>query len=224
MPHIFEISGLGKAPFNVIAPRPEAKEGVFWCEHCGTALTHRYYIKSDDGIISIIGIDCLKKTGDIGLIDGAKRLIKKIRNEQRVAMMEAKSKEAEETQRAKNNGLTYAEMAADLEAKMVEQHHEYVARIYDHPVLQALKGSDFGNGMIQIAHNAGDYSPRMLDVIADIIAKQRSGARKGSKAYLASLDVAKSQINELCSLIASHRDAMSKLKTRCIELRNGIAV
>ena len=73
--HTFELSGLGKAPFRVVQPKQHASElgGVFWCQHCGTTIIHRHFVQSSDGKVSVVGIDCLKKTGDIGLVDGVKR-------------------------------------------------------------------------------------------------------------------------------------------------------
>ncbi|MFK8773342.1 hypothetical protein [Aeromonas caviae] len=222
MAHTFEMSGLGKAPFKAIAPCPGSKDGVFWCEHCGTGLTHRYYIKSADGIISIVGIDCLKKTGDIGLLEGTKRLIKQAQSEQREAERTAKAVAAEAAERAANNGKTFAEMAEELEGKMSEMSDSYISRIYDHKVLQALKGTDFGQSMTAIAYDAGEFTPRMQEVIADIVAKQLSGARKGTKAYLGSLESAKSSVSELCALMNEQRALVSKLKQEIINLKHGI--
>src|SRR5690606_32284281 len=70
-----EQSGLGKAPFRYVGqPGKDAtdKAGIFWCEHCGTTLKHRHFVRSSDGVLSIVGIDCLNKTGDAGLIDAQK--------------------------------------------------------------------------------------------------------------------------------------------------------
>ncbi|EKP0310038.1 hypothetical protein JE959_000009 [Aeromonas veronii] len=222
MAHTFEISGLGKAPFKAIPPCPEAKTGVFWCEHCGTALTHRHYIKSADGIVSIVGIDCLNKTGDSGLIEGTKRLIKQIRSDKREADRIVMVEKAEASERAANNGRTYAEMAEELDGKISEMIDSYIGNIYDNKVLLAIKGTGFGQSMIAIAYDAGEYTPRMKDAITDIVAKQLSGARKGSKAYLASLEVAKSSVSELCALMSAQQESVSKIKQEIINLKHGI--
>lgn len=89
--HTFELSGLGKAPFKVV--KPTAKQNlehgqVFFCEHCGTTIKNRHFIKSADGKLSVVGIDCLKKTGDQGLLDGERRIRKEQRDLARMAAYE----------------------------------------------------------------------------------------------------------------------------------------
>jgi hypothetical protein len=100
--HAFTKSGLGNAPFRVIgffayapsslaehnptaymAANREASEisrrlGVSGgsCHHCGTALMNNYVIQSADGVNSVVGCDCVQKTGDAGIIRSVKALEK----------------------------------------------------------------------------------------------------------------------------------------------------
>jgi hypothetical protein len=109
--HTFSLSGLGDAPFKLCHPGDEdAKTSTaFFCEHCGTAIKNRYFVKSADGKVSVVGVDCLKKTGDAGLTDGVKRLRRQLRHEAR----EEQRSQADETRKANDrlhlNGKTREE-------------------------------------------------------------------------------------------------------------------
>lgn len=86
--HKFESAGLGKAPFRVTgmsekrcSGQPNA-QGVTvgspgqpcgTCDYCGTGIANCYEITSSDGKTSIVGSDCVAKTGDTGMIDLVKR-------------------------------------------------------------------------------------------------------------------------------------------------------
>lgn len=100
--HTFELSGLGKAPFNIVNPQGHAfnKGEIFWCKHCGTQIKNRHFIKSQDGVVSIVGIDCLSKTGDQGLIDGQRRLKRELKHEQEEKVRMQVQAEREEEQRS----------------------------------------------------------------------------------------------------------------------------
>lgn len=89
--HVFEISGLGKAPFSL--SKPDETNECFFCEHCGTILKNRYFIKSSDGKVSVVGVDCLNKTGDRGLIDSVKAEKRKKKEKDRLSNIENKIEE-----------------------------------------------------------------------------------------------------------------------------------
>lgn len=85
--HVFETAGLGKAPFRYLGcfvsvgpikladgsevGAPGQPMGT--CAYCGAGIKNCCKIKSADGIVSIVGCDCVAKTGDAGL----KSLVKK---------------------------------------------------------------------------------------------------------------------------------------------------
>jgi hypothetical protein len=68
MSHVFTEAGLGQAPFKVVG----FTEKSTGCAFCGRAIQKVCIVKSADGIRSNIGCDCVKKTGDKGLIAGEK--------------------------------------------------------------------------------------------------------------------------------------------------------
>ncbi len=97
--HVFEKAGLGKAPFffdgwfegnaTYIPETPMAK--VTACDYCSTLIKNCFRIKSSDGKSFIVGSDCVKKTGDAGLIKIVNEEVKK----QKYQRESARIKEAE---------------------------------------------------------------------------------------------------------------------------------
>lgn len=90
--HVFEIAGLGKAPFKFVGFQSLGADGpdgmrlmasIGGCEtfttpggtcaYCGTCIINAFDILSADGKRFHVGIDCLKKTGDRGLVNPAKK-------------------------------------------------------------------------------------------------------------------------------------------------------
>lgn len=79
--HTFELAGLGKAPFKLVAvqeskhqPHPDApaKAGST-CEYCSRAIMEVCVIQDINGKRFKVGSNCVKKTGDFGLVDTVKR-------------------------------------------------------------------------------------------------------------------------------------------------------
>lgn len=68
--HLFEQSGLGKAPFafvewfegNATPPAP-----ITVCDYCSNVIKNCFKIQSSDGKTFVVGSECVKKTGDKGL-------------------------------------------------------------------------------------------------------------------------------------------------------------
>lgn len=78
--HVFEQSGLGKAPFvflgtEEIHSHAFGIDGPFYsdqdfggsCDYCGHYIRIGCHIQSADGKHFVVGTDCVKKTGDDGL-------------------------------------------------------------------------------------------------------------------------------------------------------------
>lgn len=111
--HRFQAAGLGIAPFTVVgiestADRAamnrerEANGQVFTtnncggtCDYCGQAIWNVFKIRSADGHEFKVGCDCVRKTGDAGLIrivdEGVKKIERKAR-QQRAAEAAAAGK------------------------------------------------------------------------------------------------------------------------------------
>ncbi len=74
--HKFEAAGLGKAPFQILrvetrtyqaCPGAPVQVGTC-CDFCGTGIKETYIIASADGGEFKVGNQCVRKTGDRGLI------------------------------------------------------------------------------------------------------------------------------------------------------------
>src|SRR5699024_11202786 len=73
--HVFEVSGIGFAPFGVVSPSHDFQQAcsVFWCEHCGRTLKHRHFVKDVHGKIAVVGSQCILKSGDAGKLKQLRR-------------------------------------------------------------------------------------------------------------------------------------------------------
>jgi hypothetical protein len=101
--HAFEKAGLGLAPFKCVGVthsvgpiRMVGKDGIEisvgspgqpmgCCDFCGTGIAYIYHIRSADGKAFKVGCECVKKTGDAGLVAVADREQKRINRELRHA-------------------------------------------------------------------------------------------------------------------------------------------
>lgn len=74
--HVFERAGLGRAPFKVVGSQElkwQAYPGAPMqpggsCDYCGTGIMYAVAIRSSDGRNFKVGCDCVRKTGDAGLL------------------------------------------------------------------------------------------------------------------------------------------------------------
>lgn len=79
--HKFQRVGLGDAPFRVVGfteivyqacPGAPVQAGGS-CAYCGTGIRYAAKILSADGKRFVVGMDCVNKTGDAGLVSAVKR-------------------------------------------------------------------------------------------------------------------------------------------------------
>lgn len=66
--HLFERAGMGKAPFRCVSY--VCRDGS--CNYCGTPNKYAAIIESADGKRHEVGMDCVQKVGDAGLVRGIK--------------------------------------------------------------------------------------------------------------------------------------------------------
>lgn len=66
--HLFERAGMGKAPFRCVGYI--CRDGS--CNYCGTPNKYAAVVESADGKRHEIGMDCVEKVGDAGLVRGIK--------------------------------------------------------------------------------------------------------------------------------------------------------
>lgn len=209
MTHSFTLSGLGIAPFKVVAPTKNC--ATFFCEHCGTTLKNQNFVKSSDGKVSVVGIDCLKKTGDLGLIAGANRLAKEKALEVRMAKAESEHQARQAAERQVLDGKTKAEVMNDCAELIQAEVSLLIDEVKATFAAQILEQSNFGTAMIQAAICRDAFTPRMIEVMTDIIAKHTSGARKNSAAYKAALPVAESHVNHFIGLSAQRGENIATI-------------
>jgi hypothetical protein len=213
--HKFEIAGLGKAPFKLIGfykmpsnslagQNPDAYNmalrampqgaGCGSCQFCGIPLINNFIIESSDGQKNAVGCDCVQKVGDRGLTTKIKEMQRIARKEKRDAEREATRLAKLEAEREKNGGKTDSEIfeeKVNARNKAIEQGMVSIEESLT-AIRNALKQAygDFARNMYYLIKE-GDFSaisPNMQRIIIEIAAKQISGARKGSKKYLAEFD------------------------------------
>ncbi len=222
--HTFELSGLGKAPFTIAHPlsAPADSRNIYWCEHCGTTIKNQNFVQSSDGKISVVGIDCLQKTGDSGLIAGESRLRRQVRAEQREAVRAEAVLKQEQTERARNGGKTNAEMADDQETALAVLMDEFRQEMDCHPLVQSMTRPGFARDMQRQAHALQPYSAGQLSAVINMHAKTLSaGARANSAKYAQALPRAAASVNALQARLIETSQVISRARCEIARLRLG---
>lgn len=220
--HQFTLTGLGDAPFTVVAAgHPRARENLsFACEHCGIMLKNRHFVQSACGKVSVVGIDCLSKTGDGGLISGARALQRQERFQAKEEQRMQAQSQREEVERSLCDGLTYDEWEANQILEMKKHESSAYADVLNMPLSKHLQSAgDFGKTMIWRASAGESYSPGMKSTIKQILAKKISGKRKNSKEYLAAIPETLEYIETLENISKSVCDIQVKTREYCSKKR-----
>ncbi|CAH7386494.1 conserved hypothetical protein [Vibrio chagasii] len=176
----------------------------FACHHCGYPIMHHYMIRDDAGNDFSVGSECIAKLNDTELTTAAKkmklekeRLARKAKRDEE-ARIKREAKEAElNAQRERNGGLTDIELKNEQRMERVTEL-EFERRVVAKPVSKLLKqnGSDFCKSIISGFRLGHTPRGRGEELTIEIMAKQMSGARKGSKAYYAALEEAETLYND----------------------------
>lgn len=202
--HTFEQSGLGIAPFKVVGiwdmpsrslleHNPEAWNNalrtapcrVGSCHYCGHELIVHFIIKSSDSKIFAVGSECVRKTGEKGLIDKMKALQKARDREIRRAKQAAACIARLEEQRQRNNGLTDYELQEQQRLEAARLHLERLK-----PVIALLSpladeiadGADGFCDSIAASLRRGELPRgRGYSLTVDILASRKG--RRNSNAY-----------------------------------------
>lgn len=99
--HKFELSGFGKAPFMVVGhevsvyvacPGAPAQPGSS-CDYCGNGIQNVFWILSSDNKKFKVGSECVRKTGDKGLVNHVKRVEAKLNTQKRKTRSASKIQE-----------------------------------------------------------------------------------------------------------------------------------
>lgn len=221
--HTFELSGLGKPPYAVIQPKQHAIDQghTFWCEHCGTTIKNRHFIKSDDGKVSVVGIDCLRKTGDQGLIEGVKRLKREATAEVKQAEYERVRADRLAQERASNDGLTNSELAARVEQDIENKIRDFIVSLDDNPVLNSLTRFGFEMDMVHQAYLVRPYTPGQLAAIKKAYTRKVTKARVNQAAYKDAFPLCEQAVNDLqVNMTAMHQE-IEQMRNKARMLRFG---
>lgn len=72
--HAFQVAGLGTAPFRVVGYEKSKPGQSRTCEFCGRAISVVCKVKGSafDDSVRHVGQDCVRKTGDAGLVEAVK--------------------------------------------------------------------------------------------------------------------------------------------------------
>lgn len=206
--HTFEVSGLGTAPFTIVKAEPG--NPTFFCEHCGTMLKNRYFVKSAEGQVSVVGVDCSKKTGDIGLLEGIKR---------QKAMVKARKREEEhqlrqQNQRVMYGGLTWEEKRLRLKASWDKRLGVLRGWIEEQELYESACSTNFGADVMGSLCKGDKVTDNSVRILVEIRAKQISKSRKNSRAYKEKHPEAQAewgkfiaQYNIKCVEVDSHKQA-----------------
>lgn len=177
MKHVFELSGLGKAPFRCTGYYCADGQGT-GCAHCGTGIKHVFTIESSDGVVSRVGSTCVNKTGDKGLFDEAKAIKKQAIRNAKHAIAQAAYNAELDAQRDSNGGLT------DHGLRMQKAQAIYDAKVEKYePLADRLEDgkNGFRDSITRDLRNGCLPIGRGLSIMIDILAKQKG--RSGSDAY-----------------------------------------
>ncbi len=215
--HSFEMSGMGKPPFRYHIPERPDLLAVPACEHCGRTISNINHVISSDGVVSMVGTDCLKKSGDEGLIAGHKRHLREIRAQQREDDRMKRIAKKESRERQDNNGKTLAEIAQDKaeyhETEAQRIHAQMLEFVDNNPLLaHCNKTQGFCKAMVLNALTNSPLSKGMSSALVKVEAKRLSGARANSKAFNAVLEQARKNVNDIADKIQNNHDYLHELK------------
>ena len=197
--HLFELAGLGIAPFRVIGiqtasdrrwvQKERENNGQTFttnycttCDYCGTAIQNAFQVLSADQKQFKVGCDCLAKVGEKGLVDHAKLILKEKKAKEEHERWVAAYKQREADERAANGGKTLRE----IEIERAEQlHREQVAEVerINAWILEKVTENDW-RGVRELSRvPIQQMSGRFIAVVRNIWCKKFG--RANSKAYKA---------------------------------------
>lgn len=218
--HTFELSGLGKAPFHMVTNANG--NTAFFCQHCGKMIKNRFFVKSSDGIVSVVGVDCVKNTDDNGLIAGVKRIQQEAKTKARMEKQDQARKLTQEKERSAFSGKTRAELLDELNQSLIAEQDALECFVYDLELTYPLTRSDFGMSIVSKLSEGESVSANVKRILTEIIAKRRSKARKNSNAYKEAYEKAELDINEYLKEISDKSKSLNDIKNKIIEVQNTV--
>lgn len=180
-----------------MASAPRSCRGT--CDHCGTGIIHHFIIRDSRRNDFVVGSSCVEKVGDAKLMKACeakqREMAKAKREAKREAEMQARHAAAMaelDAQRARNGGLTDAEVAQQEreQAEQARQDQREEAAEYFIVALEE-NDTDFARSVARDLRNGSLPYGGGKKILIKIATKYHSGAsRVNSKAYDAELDKA----------------------------------
>lgn len=223
--HVWQAAGVGQAPFRVAGffslPSPALAEanpyaysatlanaprgyGLGQCAVCGQALVHNAMIHDASGRKFSVGLDCVKRAGDRGLITAAENARKQAARAERLRQQQERYEayQAElEAQRQANGGLTNDEIAAQMREQAEAEKNTAISDALA-PVLGALDraAGSFSASMAEQIRAGRLPSGGAMVICCEIYAKHEAAKTgKGARSvdYKTTVEAAKNRAREL---------------------------
>lgn len=213
--HPFTYTGLGKSPFTVHGDSDGNHS--FFCEHCGRTLKNRFFVKSADNKISVVGFTCIKKTND-------KKLIEELAEAKSLALKSAKKEKVDaciEREKSIFDGQTKSEKLQTLLSEKQNSFNSLNRELEEHPVSDIMDSHTNGNFFLHNDSSINELSPRTIGYIKNAIVKSKSnGARKNSKAYKNALPLADAELNSFVEMFNGWAVKINLISAEISEIAN----
>lgn len=209
--HPFTERGLGLAPFRICGEGDAGarRNHSFFCEYCGIILKNRHFIKSADGVVSVVGIDCL------GKIDG--ELASSAKNFNRIQRSEQHAKDKQQ-----NFELRFGKPFEQSQKEAQEQLQSFLEQwecLIDTHLSRALSADKgrFAYDMYQRLMDGHSLPKRLLPTVITIFTKHLSqGARKNSARFneqeIVATELLKN-INDIACHLEKAIDALDRMES-----------
>lgn len=188
--HPFTERGLGQAPFSICA---EGSSGAisntsFFCEYCGVMLKNRHFVRSADGVVSVVGIDCLAK------VDGALALSAKNFPREQARQQKVEQAKGSFEQRFNKSFEDALKDAKQQLSAWLEQWESFVYSNFGNAL--SSQYGEFASNMYDMLFRAQPLSRNMASHVTTMLAKHLSkGARKNSARFNAQVGTATSIVS-----------------------------
>jgi hypothetical protein len=184
--HCFEAVGLGKAPFRFVAVTERRGSS---CDYCGHDIRWECWVSDAEGRTFKVGNECIKKSGDEGLIERATLERRRIDREKRRAKALEKQKAEAEKQaairEAKRAAMAKREAIVLTLRKELFQIHEWLIVELEKKTMSGL-AMDFTERLACEFRTLASYSEKQLAWLRHFYAQ--GFGRANSKAYKAAED------------------------------------
>jgi len=224
--HVFEIRGLGFAPFRFVgiwempsrgfqANYPNqynrmiasAPCGVGSCHYCGMGISVHYLIKDMNGKVSAVGSECINKAGDVGLINAARyaknKRIREKKHAKQLQQREARLFQERQIYAGLSKGESENRWSEIIRNRMEQQRLDKLQPVLDIliPYADALQDGmrGFCDDVAMGLRKAELPRGRGLSIMLEILAKQYG--RKNSKDFKAAYNSITAEVMQASSML-----------------------